>query len=456
MFNVFGLISEISSGLFQYSQSDGQMDFDWLPVTGSADESHNSCVKKNKNVGRMIHKKRAKKVGTNKTKKDQNNLKISDTKRRFLELKRDQPDVRMSVKVQPPPLSRPVTYGYACTGMGVCRMAAVSLHGYDGVRFIFECEKDPLALKIMKAKGMTSDHFYEDATSDEFYRLAPQVEVFVCGFPCQPWSSAGLRWGIDDPKGRGIVVLHLLRYIRDRQPRVVVLENVRGLVTHHMSSLEGIVQVLRDIQDSLTHVPAYSVHVEVLDSKKCGLVPHHRERVYIVALKRCGRSHVPFEFPDEVCCPPLSSVVDGDRIPLSSYEGYPLPVGRGGCTTSYNRVQETLDAVRRRAASEGCTPESYEVAVDAGSSRTNFGYGVCPCITKTRGSSLAMFNLQMGDFFNVKEMLRLQGFADEEINALNLHCVTARQLGGLIGHSFTKTVVQRILKNAIRAAEQEV
>ena len=355
-----------------------------------------SLLRRTKKRQRTIHKTPAKKVETNKTKKDQNNLKISDTKRRFLELKRDQPDVCTSVKVQPPPLSRPVTYGSACTGMGVCRMAAISLHGYDGVKFIFECEKDPVALKFMKANGMTAEYFYEDATSDEFYRLAPHVEVFVCGFPCQPWSSAGLRWGIDDPKGRGIVVLHLLRYIRDRQPRVVVLENVRGLVTHHMSSLEGIVQVPRGIQDSHTNVPAYSVHVEVLDSRKFGLVPHHRERVYIVALKRCGRSHVPFEFPDEVCCPPLSSVVDGDRIPLSSYEGYPLPAGRGECTTSNNRVQETLDAVRRRAASEGCTPESYEVAFDTGSSKTNFGYGVCPCVTKSRGSSLAMFNLQMG------------------------------------------------------------
>ena len=59
-----------------------------------------------------------------------------------------------------------------------------------------------------------------------------RVELYVAGFPCQPFSSSGSREGTEDKLGRGSIFKYIFRYISKRRPRVYVLENVRGLSTH--------------------------------------------------------------------------------------------------------------------------------------------------------------------------------------------------------------------------------
>jgi hypothetical protein len=94
--------------------------------------------------------------------------------------------------------------------------------------------------------------------------------------------------------------------------------------------------------------------------------------------------------------------------------------------------------------------------VDAQSSQVNYQYNGIPCLTQARGKTLSHWKLQSGTFFSLTELCRLQGLSDQEIGQINLSAVTQTQLGGLLGNSFSKSVVQRILVRALRAAEQPV
>lgn len=103
----------------------------------------------------------------------------------------------------------------------------------------------------------------------------PSVDVYVCGFPCQPFSDAGRRAGTSDVRGR--VVESCLRLIEAKQPRLFVLENVRGLLWHNKGSTWE--QLWAEIQS----LQGYTVAWKVLNTRDYGL-PQNRDRLFIVGV----------------------------------------------------------------------------------------------------------------------------------------------------------------------------
>ena len=128
---------------------------------------------------------------------------------------------------------------------------------------------------------------YDDATTivpDEL----PEFQLLVGGFPCQSFSVAGKRRGFLDDT-RGTLFFDIARVLSARQPRYVVLENVKGLLHHDEGrTFETILGVLADI--------GYDVQWEVLNSRYLG-VPQNRERVYIVGHLRADVGSRPQVFP---------------------------------------------------------------------------------------------------------------------------------------------------------------
>ena len=57
----------------------------------------------------------------------------------------------------------------------------------------------------------------------------PDFDLFTGGFPCQPFSSAGLQLGEKDKYGRGTLLHHILRIVEAKRPEYILLENVKGL-----------------------------------------------------------------------------------------------------------------------------------------------------------------------------------------------------------------------------------
>ena len=111
----------------------------------------------------------------------------------------------------------------------------------------------------------------------------PQFEILLAGFPCQPFSNAGLKKGFED--SRGTLFFDVARIINHHKPRVVFLENVKGFKNHDKGrTFATVKRILEDI--------GYKVHAKVLNAKDFG-VPQNRERIYIVGFL----DNVGFKFP---------------------------------------------------------------------------------------------------------------------------------------------------------------
>jgi len=119
------------------------------------------------------------------------------------------------------------------------------------------------------------EHFkhknYGDATKIDTRQL-PNFDLLVGGFPCQAFSIAGKRKGFDDT--RGTLFFDIARILRDKRPKYLLLENVKGLLSHDEGkTFQTILGVLTDL--------GYFIEWQVLNSKNFG-VPQNRERVFIV------------------------------------------------------------------------------------------------------------------------------------------------------------------------------
>ena len=115
----------------------------------------------------------------------------------------------------------------------------------------------------------------------------PDFDLIVGGFPCQAFSIAGQRKGFEDT--RGTLFFDIARIIKAKQPRLLFLENVKGLLSHDGG------RTFKTIISTLTEL-GYDVQWQVLNSKNFG-VPQNRERVFIIGHLR-GTSR-PEVFPLE-------------------------------------------------------------------------------------------------------------------------------------------------------------
>lgn len=113
----------------------------------------------------------------------------------------------------------------------------------------------------------------------------PHFDMLLAGFPCQPFSMAGLKKGFEDT--RGTLFFDIMRIVEYHKPQVVFLENVRNLASHDKGN------TLKVILETL-ETSGYKVQYRLYNAKYFG-VPQNRVRIYIVAF----REEVPFVFPEE-------------------------------------------------------------------------------------------------------------------------------------------------------------
>ncbi len=118
-------------------------------------------------------------------------------------------------------------------------------------------------------------------------RIPEDVDVLCAGFPCQPFSLAGLRKGFSDEK-KGTLFYDLRDIIDVKRPRIILLENVQGLLSIHNKDEKGnslpektIYTILTILRNELGY---YVPEPKVLNAKDFG-VPQNRNRVFIVGFR---------------------------------------------------------------------------------------------------------------------------------------------------------------------------
>ncbi len=116
-------------------------------------------------------------------------------------------------------------------------------------------------------------------------RRIPEHEILLAGFPCQPFSQAGLKKGFSDT--RGTLFFDIERILIAKKPQAFLLENVKQLKGHDKG------KTLATIIEHLKAIGYENVQYEVLKAKEFGL-PQNRERIYIVGFLD---NSIKFEFP---------------------------------------------------------------------------------------------------------------------------------------------------------------
>jgi len=131
-------------------------------------------------------------------------------------------------------------------------------------------------------------------------------DILLAGFPCQPFSNAGLKMGFEDT--RGTLFFDIARIIKHHLPKIVFLENVKGLKVHNNG------KTFKVIKNTLEKM-GYNVYDKTLNARYFG-VPQNRERIYIIAFL----DNVDFSFPT----PMLTNTKVGDILEKDVLEKYTL------------------------------------------------------------------------------------------------------------------------------------
>jgi len=321
-----------------------------------------------------------------------------------------------------------IKVGTDCSGMEAPIQAIRNL----GVNFehTFSCDFNPNCRATIEA-NFPHALMYNDLTKRD-NKKAPKVDIYVAGFPCQPFSSAGLQQGFKDKKGRGEVFFYILDYLVRHKPRVFILENVSGLVTLEKGTY------MNDILAELKGLGCYNVQWQILDTKYNG-VPHSRRRWYCVGIHK-DFDDGSFAFPQPIKCPSIELFLE-DRDSKLATTGMP-PASQ---TTARRNVQTALRLQTRK----GFNPlkEAFIVDCDSSPQRSKSVRGVSPCITVGRGGGHWVTN--RGRRTSKEEMMRLQGMNPSKFKV----AVSEAQLGKQLGNTMSVNVLERLLCKVLPAAK---
>lgn len=125
----------------------------------------------------------------------------------------------------------------------------------------------------------------------------PSFDLLLAGFPCQPFSNAGLKKGFEDT--RGTLFFDIAKIVEHHRPKAVFLENVKGFLSHDKGRTFATVKKV--LEEDLGYHVTYKIH----NAKNFG-VPQNRERIFIIAL----RDDTDFTFAE----PPMKPVKLGDIL----------------------------------------------------------------------------------------------------------------------------------------------
>ena len=170
--------------------------------------------------------------------------------------------------------------------------------GYDGIgiglervlpnlRAIAYVEIEAFAIanlvSKMESEQLDAAPIYSDVKTFPYKEFCGRVDILSGGFPCQPFSQAGVKKGVEDPRH---LYPHFSRGIEECKPGIVFLENVEGIISSKTAEGESVLHyVLKDLERL-----GYQATAGVFSASEVGF-PHQRKRVFIFGISdtECSR-----------------------------------------------------------------------------------------------------------------------------------------------------------------------
>lgn len=202
-------------------------------------------------------------------------------------------------------------------GIGGMRLGFESAGG----RCVFTSEYNEFCRKTYRA-NFPGDHELAGDITQVREQDIPHHDVLLAGFPCQPFSIAGVskKNALGRPHGfaceaQGTLFFDVARIIAHHRPAAFLLENVKNLISHDRGRTFGVIR--RVLEEEL----GYFIHWRIIDARP--FVPQHRERIFIVGF----RQNTAFDFsdlrlPPSSAWPKLSEILhpeDGSEAPEAPY-----------------------------------------------------------------------------------------------------------------------------------------
>ena len=308
------------------------------------------------------------------------------------------PDINIS-------MSEGATFNYIdlFAGIGGFHQAASCMGG----KCVFASEIDAEAKRAYKTNYKIEPH--GDITQVVASEI-PDHDVLFAGFPCQPFSIIGKKLGFDDI--RGTLFFEIARILKEKRPKMFILENVKQLKTHNQGkTLETIIKTLEGLD--------YKVQYEILNALNFGL-PQKRERIIIVGFLN---KSIDFSFPQKKLQGNLEDVLENDDVIDEKHFASKEIIKK----RKAKHKSEYFPSIWHENKGGNISSYPYSCALRAGAS---YNYLLVNGIRR----------------LTPREMLRLQGFP----NTFKIVCNDS-QTRKQAGNAVPVNVIKAVLKEALHA-----
>ncbi len=296
------------------------------------------------------------------------------------------------------------------------------------VKCIFYSEIDKYAVETYN-KNFNENWKANDIRTIEANSI-PDFDMLCGGFPCQAFSIAGKRRGFEDT--RGTLFFEIARIIKAKRPKIIFLENVKGLLNHNKGeTFRVIIQTISEL--------GYDVQWMVLNSKFFG-VPQNRERVFIIGSLR--EEYRPEILPFRESYENISQGINpGIPTSQSLRAGY----YKGGQGTHINVPQ-----AQRIRTTEGVV-QTFQGIEMIGSTQRNSAKmeNISPALTEAMGKEGGHVPMKKEDMkirrLTPIECERLQGFPDNWTEGVS-DTQRYKQMGNAVTVNVIQAIMGRMLK----------
>ncbi len=345
----------------------------------------------------------------------------------------------------PPPIEAPkFKFIDLFSGIGGFRIAAQNAGG----KCVFSSEWDKFAQQTYYLNF--GEVPFGDITNQEIKKFVPKGFDLLCaGFPCQPFSYSGLNQGFLD-KTRGTLFFDIVDILKTHQPKMFLLENVKGLKSHDGG------KTLKTIEELLIKL-GYNIQWKIMNSYDFGL-PQYRERWYCVGFK----DKINFEFPQgQKRGAKLKSIIDPKynsdpklRISQTEIARIEFHFNSNGERIKHDNSMYDKKTKLGRHGIYSFQKADGALRFHIGDvAKTQIQDAFYACMETYAPTIIANRVPKLWDLrrrLSVKEALRLQGFPDKfRFN------VSDNQAYKQLGNSVAVPVVDAIIKQMVKSTEKQ-